>query len=507
MIKRTTDVNALMCVLSALTVLILSGCARKEQFPPLGTNLASPVDISVSDDGKYFYALNADFERKYNAGSILVMDNEGNKLKALEIPRMGRSLNVVGNVMIATLDFAADAGNSQPHVYIYDLSDPISPQLKRDIVIDCSPVASSMRKGYKYFAVTCANGSLFVGTLETDLSQSKLNKVRQFSRPFRALHFDAKRNLLIGFPDQPDKPSTGDSELADANSYNTIGTLTASIPNEIPDIYEQTRRAWADLAVRQSYQFLVYDIAAEEKNAPNCTISATTPSCDFPYRPSTDLVPQSELRWLYFRLNDYSGAPDESTYFNNPSYKYYRTNFYAVRPDPEDSDVFYLSQRGAPSISPNANQIIRVRITGELHATYDESKKTYTSLPTSEEMQFERVYGFKGSQVSQYSYPGDFRVVMINNQKTVVVNNFRDLVNWVRGDATGSYWIGASLVDDPTWYSQLTGQLSPSNDIRTYYQVAVNNSGRGASCSFYGNQIIFFDVVPGSAINITKQVR
>jgi hypothetical protein len=77
----------------------------------------------------------------------------------------------------------------------------------------------------------------------------------------------------------------------------------------------------------------------------------------------------------------------------------------------------------------------------------------------------------------------------------------------VRGDANESYWIGASLVDDPTWYSQLSGQLAPADDIRSYYQVAVNNSGRGASCSFYGNQIIFFDVIPGSAINITKQVR
>jgi hypothetical protein len=76
---------------------------------------------------------------------------------------------------------------------------------------------------------------------------------------------------------------------------------------------------------------------------------------------------------------------------------------------------------------------------GELHATYDETKKSYSFLTTAEEMQFERVYGFKGPQVSRYSYPGDFRVVMINNQKTVVVNNFRDLVNWVRNDATGSY--------------------------------------------------------------------
>ena len=88
-----------------------------------------------------------------------------------------------------------------------------------------------------------------------------------------------------------------------------------------------------------------------------------------------------------------------------------------------------------------------------------------------------------------------------------MVNNFRDLVNWVRSDADGSYWIGASLIDSPSWYAQLPGQLSPTSDIRTYYQVAVNNSGRGASCSFYGNQIIFFDVVPGVGINIVNQVR
>jgi hypothetical protein len=120
---------------------IMAGaCARKEQFPVLGTNLSSPVDIASSDNGKYFYALNADFDRKYNVGSILVMDDSGNKLRAIEVPRMGRSLNVVGNVMIATLDYEADSGNSITHVQLYDLTDPANPVLKRDINVDCSPI-------------------------------------------------------------------------------------------------------------------------------------------------------------------------------------------------------------------------------------------------------------------------------------------------------------------------------------------------------------------------------
>ena len=503
----TRSSNTLLSVLLTASIISLTACRQKENFPPLGTNLASPVDIANSEDGKYFYTLNADFDRKYNTGSILVMNDAGEKLRAIEVPRMGRSLNVVGTTMIATVDYGAEAGNSKPHVFLFDLNDPANPALKADLTVECSPIASAMRKNYAYFSVTCSNGTLYVGKFGSDLSQSQLYKVRQFTRPFRALYLDSKRNLLLGFPDQPDKPNFGDIELVDVSAYNKIGIQTGSEPNEIPDQFEQTRRAWADLGQRQSYQFFVYDIAAEEKNAPNCSISATTPTCDFPFREYNDAVSQGELRWTYFRLKDYSGAPDESTYFNNPSYKYYRTNFYAARPDPEDADVFYLSQRGAPNSSPNANQILRVRINGELRPKLDTSTNNYTFNPTSQEFSFDRVYGFKGPQSNKLSYPGDFRVVMIDNQKTVVVNNFRDLVNWVRSDATGSYWIGASLVDDPSWYSQLSGQLSPANDIRTYYQVAVNEAGRGASCSFYGNQIIFFDVVPGVAINIINQVR
>ena len=510
--KAKPGVSTRTCLGLSLIAMSLGlfACRTKEKFPVLGTTIASPVDIATSDDGKYFFVLNSDFDNTYNVGSLLIMDRNGNKLNAIEVPRMGRSLTLVGNTLMVTIDYQKEPLNNRypPHVILFDVSDPEHPQRKKDWDLDCSPINGVMHT--PFIAVSCTNGTLMVGNLPSDISQATLFKVRQYNARFRALYIDTKQNLLLGFPTDLGRVEHSDSELTDNMTYSIdrapVGTAGS---NEIPDQMENSPRQQANVAQRQNFQFFVYDLAKEGQarpaTPPDCPVDTTTPGCIFPYREGTDPVTQGEMRWIYFNLSNFDAAPDRSEHFNDSSFKFYRTNFYAAQPDQEDSDVFYLSHRGSPERSKWANQIVRVTMKGDLHNKLGPDGLTYVNPTTASTMNFERVYGFKGAEATKYSYPSDFRIRRINGLKTALVNNSRDLVNWVRSDTYFS--LGAQIIDQPDWFAEQVGGLSPKDDIRSYNQVALNADGRGASCSYYGNSVVIFDVVPGVGLNIVKPVK
>ena len=91
---RTLKKIFIPILLSAVAV--HSSCAKKEAFPEIGTKFASPIDAAVSSDGNYFYVLNSDFDREYDTGSLVVLDSDGEKLSALKIPRLARTLTISG---------------------------------------------------------------------------------------------------------------------------------------------------------------------------------------------------------------------------------------------------------------------------------------------------------------------------------------------------------------------------------------------------------------------------
>ncbi len=484
-----------------LLLLPMLSCRTDEKFPALADKVASPVDIAVNDSGEYFYLLNSDFDRTYNQGSLLVLDADGNKAKAVPLTRLGRNLTAAGNDLLITMD-AQDDGKTGPQVLLYDISTPTSPELKATLPLTCSPANAVLRSNYNYFAVACFDGSIWIGTLASDRTASTLKKVRQWGGTRRALYLDTTRNLLLGFPSISGRPEIADREFIDITRYNSTaaevkGDAGEQVANEIPDAMEQNKRAQSNRSQREAYQFFVYDIAKEKEQAPDCTTSDTE-TCAFPYRDKSSAIAEKELRWIYFKLDNFDGTPDQSDHFNDNQYKYYRTNFYEAKPDPEDTNSFYLSQRGVPNDSQYANQIIKVTYTGDL-------RPSETAPKTGDVLQFARVYGFKGAQASKNSYPGDFDILSINGQKTVVVNHFRDLITWSRNDTF--YSVSAQLLDNPNWFSELTGQLSPKSDVRTYYQVAVNSKGRAMSPSFYGNSVVVFDINPGVNIEIKKILK
>ncbi len=477
-------------LLLTLGSLAPASCKREETFPALGEQVASPVDVAVAPGEGYFYALNSDFDRTFNAGSLLVIDADGNKKTTISVPRLGRSIAIAGNDMLVTFD--ADGTSRAAEAILYDVSTPEAPREVTRLDLGCSPLNTVMREGYKHFAIACENagdaGGILIGTLTDDRTQTTVKLVRTYGTARRAMHLDPVNELLFAFPTDYGMQTWMDLDLDDSSTFAADGTQT-SVPNEIPDDYEKTRRARSNLSQRHIYQFIVYDLAAER---------AATPE-PFPFRDVKSTEVAREFRWTYFNPEGFGGIPDSDAGLTSTTAtrRYYRTNFFAAAHDPDDGAAFYLSHRGhvdsATGLgSSQANDVLRVALTG------DPRVKADGTVPlTSDYLQFTRVYG-RGVEDNEKGlhYPGDIEVKHVQGEKMLFVNHFRDLVNWTRSQVY--FGIAAKSLGKDYWSSEVGN--SDSDAQKSYYQIAVTSAGRAAACSFYGNKVILFDVVPGAAI-------
>jgi hypothetical protein len=454
---------------------LFTHCKKNEKFPALGDKIVSPIDVAVDVSEQYFYALNSDYPRDYNQGSLVVLDLEGKKIQTIPLPRLGRSLTVAGNTLIITV---SNTGDSPQQILLFDISTPQSPSLAKTFEpSDCNPINAAAKANYSYWVVSCSNGKILAGELASPISNSTLNLVRNYPGARRALHIDPSRNLLIALPTDMGEQSWGDSQLSDSETYSEETGTKTEVANEIPDAWEKTRSERTNKARRGIYQFAVYDLKEAHDNG-------------WPAKEFKDSL--ADLRWIYFNLSNLDGTPDMPQTTENATKRYYRTNFWEAKADPEDSDVFYVSQRGSTDAlrggSQHANSVIRVRITGDLKST---------GLTTNNVLSFERIYGFKGELESGgRQYPGDFELATIQGKKVLMVNHFRDLVNW---PGQGYFSIAAKVVGENQWFSE----ISSTSSGKSYYQIALTSSGRGLAANFYGNSLILLDVAPGVGITET----
>ena len=459
-------------------VLVTSGsfffcsCKKQEEFPSLGEKVANPIDVAVDASERYFYALNTDYPRDYNQGSILVTDSEGAKVGAVALPRLGRSLTVAGNALIVTL---SNSGESPQKIMLYDITAPDQPKLSKEIeVTDCNPLNSAAKAGYNYWAVSCSNGPIYAGELTSPLENSSLRKVRNFRMSRRALHLDTARNLLLAFPTDIGEQEFSDFQADDIKSVNDETDAETNEPNEIPDQYERTRYDRSKKTRNEIHQFAVI----------NLTESA---AAGWPEKDQKQSL--EDLHWMYFNLSNADGTLDMPPTAANTNTKYYRTNFWAAKPDPTDGDTFYLSHRGTldknRSVSPHANNIIKVKITGDL---------TSKTAKTKDVLSFERIYGFKSElEKSDRHFVGDFAIATVQGKAVLVVNHFRDLVNW---PGQGYFSLATKVIGENTWFDE----ASSTSAGKSYYQIALTSSGRAMAANFYGNSLILLDVTPGVGI-------
>jgi hypothetical protein len=91
---------------------------------------------------------------------------------------------------------------------------------------------------------------------------------------------------------------------------------------------------------------------------------------------------------------------------------------------------------------------------------------------------------------------GDFELASIQGKSVLLINHFRDLVNW---PGQGYFSLATKVVGDNSWFAESSTSFSG----KSYYQVALTSSGRGLAANFYGNSLILLDVTPG--VGITEQ--
>jgi hypothetical protein len=467
-------------VLGMLVTLGSLGCKRQETFPEIGEKVASPIDVATSTDGKHFFVLNADFDRTYNTGSILTLDEEGNKVAAVKVPRLGRSMTIAGNDMLLTFDRPDDNETIGGQVWLMDISDPADIKFVKSWMLtasaDTTPINAAMREGYPYFAVSTLDGRIYAGELKSDREKSTLNLVRNLQTRRRALYIDPLRNLLFAFVTDmgSQDDDVTDQTLPDEITVSDTDERTSE-PNEIPDNFEDTRRARNNTARHELYQMLVYDFESEAAEG-------------FPERTKKEALKRNEFRWVYFTTSNYDGTPDDPGLAFSTTSKEYRTNFWEALPDPQDVNSFYLSQRGIGA-NTHANHIVKASIVGDLVGDGETVPKT------ADVMTFERVYGFAGELDTNLHYPGDFDIKMVGGRPLLAVNHFRDLVYWRRSEVRFS--IATKVLGEHNWFDELTS----TNALDSYYQVALNPSGKALTCSFYGHAVILLDITPGAGIS------
>ena len=358
-------------VIAIVTACALLTCNSSQQFLQLGKRLASPIDVAVADTGTHFYIINADHDRTYDQGSILVVDEAGKKIRALSTPRMASSVSVAGNNMLVT--FMQSTETNHPEVQHYSLQNPASPELPQRWQLPCQPLQSVQRTDYRYFFVSCTDGTLLYG----DYDKNILRPVRKYQQPRRAMYLDSERELLLAFPTSLGRPAQ-DQSLKDVQGKSNTSNFT-------PDIWEadKTTNPSAEL-----YQFALYDIRAAAKE-------------NFPFAKSQP----AEMHWL-----TYDELEKED--------KYYRTNFWQAEPDPDDKSAFYLSQRGAlPTKNHTANNIVKVEIHADLR-TAGNHALTFTQAVKSPHKLW---------------YPSDIAVQSFDNIGQVLfIGSFRDRATWAQ---------------------------------------------------------------------------
>ena len=194
------------------------------------------------------------------------------------------------------------------------------------------------------------------------------------------------------------------------------------------------------------------------------------------------------MRWLYFDLLNREGAPDQTDIKDIEYSKYYRTNFWQVVVDPDDSSVFYLSHRGASDQggSEYANSIVKATVFAEPRSSRAGEGEPRVVPLTKDFMRFERVYGFKGEERPDKAYVGPFAVSSFEGEKVIYVNHFRDPSNFKE-----NYYYALTASTFPTesrrWFAE---KKNNSNGFsNSYYEVAVGQDGKILTTSYFENEL------------------
>jgi hypothetical protein len=415
----------------------------------------------------------------------------------IPIPRLGRSLDVAQNLLLVTFD--AEGDETFRRIDLWDLQNETNPTLVTSWSIECSPVNGVIAPSQPYFTVSCLNGDLFMGRLDKgNLAASTLDRVRSYGYAHRALYFyeGGANTYLLGFPSDLDIPDIDDYPALDKAGYDLASDSMKEGANEVPDVLEDTPQARRRPGNGYPYQMFIYNVTSEEAASP---ADPNIGTARFRYlETGTFAKPNQvnkEMRFIHYTLRDTDGTPASGEGTVDIDTRIYRTNFWMAKRAPNDAaEVFYLSQRGN-SYGSTSNNVLRMEI--------NPAALTAATLKFSDMFKVQRVYGFTNDRDSVARYPGAFAVTEIDGQPMLLVNHFRDLINF--RDAP-FYSITRKFLNPPYSLEQASSYDSTAFDA-SFYQLAVSKTGKLLTCSFYGRSLYLFDVRPRTSMRDQTPIR
>jgi hypothetical protein len=445
---------------------ILAACSEAYQKPSINQNISSPLGIQSADHG--FFVLNGNAASSYNEGSILLLDHQGDKLKAYPTHSMGRTLLVRGKQL--AVGYESHLPNSKDGlIEIYNITgDASSPGLSfvsQHILPQCTPVQIAAHPSSPYLAVSCMGGLLYAGRW----SDPALKPVRHYAPggayTYRALYLDSGRNLLFLFPSDYGEPSLRDQIMTDTHSMDLeTGVKTQNTPDDSPDRYTES-----DVLVRKlknkgsAYNFFVLNLKDSETEG---FLSKNWKDH------GADL--KSELHWMHAPLGETLKEHEH----------YYRTNFWHAVKDPIENDVFYLSHRGSSQNKEPSNRILKLRIKGPPTPLLNDFLSVESAWESKE----------------KNMYLSSFDINREGTQPFFVMNSFQNLVHF----ESQQYRLLAATTNPSTSWSK---EISSSSLANSYFDFALGQDGKVLITSYFDNSLVLAQIKIGEEITVLKKIR
>ena len=452
--------SIIIFILCFISCIFGYSCEQFESFAPIAQNIVNPSAITT--DGEFFFVVNADHERKHNQGSILTLSSDGEKLSYLSTPRLGRFIVYKKPWLIVGHSWT-DQYKTKPMLRLYDASDPHRIKFVEAHFIDCTPINVYAPEKYRYFAVGCDNGIIYLGKWKVlkdredqDRQYKKhslisIHKVRDYGpHARRALYIDVKDDILYAFASSDStKEYFFDQILPNEELFDQAKTLGIELSLDKNDNNKDNNNEnydqWFDLNGELSfdefsdlttkYQFGVYDIKKAQAE-------------NFKFSSKGSTIVKKELRWLYFH------TPLEQKYGFvkhklKKSQRYFRTNFFDIKTESVDVDQslqqdlsgntsFLISQKGVfvNNFNQDANAVYRFIITKSPWKNREQS----ISRPSGEFLQVQKVWANKSQDKVVSSdilspsistinddirYTSNFIQGIVGDKKYLIVNDFR----------------------------------------------------------------------------------
>jgi hypothetical protein len=300
----------------------LQQCNPDNKYPEINNNIASPIAAVRGEAGEVF-VLNANYlHNEYEGGNIVRVNTDTKKIDShVQAPRMGRMLAYSGGYLFAIFE-----NNNNNELRVFDVSSPEKIELKRTWSFKKSTHKPfNIVAGKDFFAVTCLDGSLYVGKKIGSVDTWKFEKIRQYSGARRrAMHIHEQDDFKGLFVFASNDLYSGGESYSDKNTYDIDGGVTSESPSGGPDAIEERSRSTIEKLNR--YQLAIVDLEkVEEEN--------------FTEKKFEDFF-SKEIWWMSLtEENSNNILKDSSKYTKQTKERFFISNFWDAKADLKESEA------------------------------------------------------------------------------------------------------------------------------------------------------------------------